>query len=67
MFQLWFKILYLFLFLIKKLINKHCLAGKGRTGTAICCFLLFSGRFDSVDDVLRYYANKRYKYNNIKY
>jgi phosphatidylinositol-3,4,5-trisphosphate 3-phosphatase/dual-specificity protein phosphatase PTEN len=38
----------------------HCLAGKGRIGTAICCFLLYSGRFDSAEDAMNFYARKRY-------
>lgn len=38
----------------------HCNAGKGRTGTIICCYLLFNGIFKSVDDCLKYYSNKRF-------
>ena len=38
----------------------NCRAGKGRTGTIICCYLLFSGRFDSVDDAFDYYSKKRF-------
>ncbi|CAD8055079.1 unnamed protein product [Paramecium sonneborni] len=38
----------------------HCLAGKGRTGTVICCYLLYSGRFNNVSDVLNYYGKKRF-------
>jgi len=53
--------------LIKKFLEKddknvivvHCLAGKGRTGTAICCFFIFSGRFKNADDALIYYASMR--------
>ena len=37
----------------------HCLAGKGRTGTAICCYLLYSGRFLNPMDAMNYYAKKR--------
>ena len=39
----------------------HCLAGKGRTGTAICCYFLYSGRFLNPDDAMAYYARKRFK------
>ena len=39
----------------------HCLAGKGRTGTAICCYLIYSGRFNNPNDALTYYANKRFE------
>lgn len=38
----------------------HCLAGKGRTGTVICCYLLYTGKFKSVEDVLYYYGKKRF-------
>ncbi|CAD8057915.1 unnamed protein product [Paramecium sonneborni] len=38
----------------------HCLAGKGRTGTVICCYLLYSGRFNNVNDALDYYGKKRF-------
>ena len=38
----------------------HCNAGKGRTGTVICCFLLFTGAFDNIEDCLKYYSKKRF-------
>jgi len=38
----------------------NCRAGKGRTGTIICCYLLFSGRFLSADDAFDYYSKKRF-------
>lgn len=41
---------------LKRVIVVHCLAGKGRTGTIICCYLLFSGLFDNVQEVLDYYG-----------
>jgi hypothetical protein len=41
----------------------HCLAGKGRTGVAICCYLLYSGRFDNADEAMKYYAKKRFHGN----
>lgn len=39
----------------------HCKAGKGRTGVMICCFLMYSGTFDSAVDSLRYYGRMRTK------
>jgi len=38
----------------------HCNAGKGRTGTVICCFLLFSGLFETPEDAMKYYSKKRF-------
>lgn len=38
----------------------NCQAGKGRTGTIICCFLLYSGYFTRVEDCFDYYSYKRF-------
>ena len=37
----------------------HCLAGKGRTGTVIACYMLYAGLFVTSGDALRYFAHKR--------
>lgn len=37
----------------------HCLAGRGRTGTAICAYLCYAGYFASMAKALQYYANVR--------
>ena len=34
----------------------HCKAGKGRTGTLICCYLIYCGRCNSVEDARYYYS-----------
>jgi len=34
-------------------------AGKGRTGTAIAAYLIYSGLFSTADKALRYFACKR--------
>jgi len=38
----------------------HCNAGKGRTGTLIACFLIFSGMIDNAKDAITYYGWKRF-------
>lgn len=45
---------------IQNVISVNCLGGKGRTGTIICCFLLFTGICKTVQDCLAYYAKKRF-------
>jgi hypothetical protein len=37
----------------------HCQAGKGRTGTLICCYLMYSGRCSTPTDARLYYSKKR--------
>ena len=38
----------------------NCRAGKGRAGTVICCYLLYSGRFKNPDEAFNYYSIKRF-------
>lgn len=38
----------------------HWNAGKGRTGTCIACFLLYSGLSKTSEDAIRYYGRKRF-------
>ena len=40
----------------------HCNAGKGRTGTLICCYLLFCGFADCAKNAIAYYGWKRFKH-----
>jgi phosphatidylinositol-3,4,5-trisphosphate 3-phosphatase/dual-specificity protein phosphatase PTEN len=44
----------------ENVIAVNCMAGKGRTGTIICCYLLFCGRFEKADDAFDYYSKKRF-------
>lgn len=39
----------------------HCNHGKGRTGTIICCFFLFMGVFANYEEVMKFYAEKRFE------
>lgn len=39
----------------------NCRAGKGRTGTIVCCYLLFSGRFKNPEEAFLYYSRKRFR------
>jgi PH domain/Swiss Army Knife protein, DSP-PTPase phosphatase domain len=41
----------------------HCLAGKGRTGTIIACYLVFCGMFASIGDALCFFAARRSRNN----
>ena len=62
------KVLFVICGKIHKFLNENednvvvvnCRAGKGRTGTVICCYLLFTGRFNSPDDAFVYYSKKRF-------
>lgn len=45
---------------INNVVAVNCRAGKGRTGTVICCYLLYTGRFSSPDEVFTYYSIKRF-------
>jgi phosphatidylinositol-3,4,5-trisphosphate 3-phosphatase and dual-specificity protein phosphatase PTEN len=37
----------------------HCKAGKGRTGTIVCCYLIFSGICKTTEEAMEYYSIKR--------
>ena len=43
----------------KNVIAVHCLAGKGRTGTFICCLLLYLKFFETAEECLLYYGLMR--------
>lgn len=42
-------------FLKDPVVAIHCKAGKGRTGLIICCYLLFTNVFDTVEEALQHY------------
>jgi protein-tyrosine phosphatase len=37
----------------------HCKGGKGRTGTVLCCYLLYSQQFVNADAALDFFADQR--------
>lgn len=39
----------------------HCNHGKGRTGTLICCLLLYLGAFADYKEAMKFYARKRFE------
>ena len=43
----------------KNVVAVHCKAGKGRTGTFICCLLLYLGILDTADECMKYYGLMR--------
>ena len=43
----------------KNVVAIHCKAGKGRTGTFICCLLLYLRIFDTADECMKYYGLMR--------
>jgi len=46
-------------FLKEPVVAVHCTSGKGRTGMIICCFLLFTEMFDTVEQTIAYFDQIR--------
>ena len=42
-------------------VSVHCNAGKGRTGSTISCFLMYSGLSKNYFEALTFYGYKRFK------
>jgi len=45
---------------MRRVVVVNCNAGKGRTGTTICCFLLYSGLCENFVHSIYYYGHKRF-------
>jgi|LauGreDrversion4_2_1035121.scaffolds.fasta_scaffold190576_2 phosphatidylinositol-3,4,5-trisphosphate 3-phosphatase/dual-specificity protein phosphatase PTEN len=46
----------------RNIVIVNCNAGKGRTGTSIACFLMFSGLSQNASDAITYYGWKRFEH-----
>eukprot|EP00796_Vickermania_ingenoplastis_P007241 gene7241-5090_t len=46
---------------VHRTVSVHCKGGKGRTGTMICCYLLYAGMKTSADAALHHFARLRTK------
>jgi len=44
----------------KNVVAVHCMAGKGRTGTVICAYLLTTSLFWNVESAIAYTRIKRF-------
>ena len=45
---------------ISNVVVVNCRGGKGRAGTVVCCYLLYTGRFKNLDEAFNYYSIKRF-------
>lgn len=46
----------------RNIVIVNCNAGKGRTGTSISCFLMFSGLSSNASDAITYYGWRRFEH-----
>ncbi|XP_068720125.1 phosphatidylinositol 3,4,5-trisphosphate 3-phosphatase TPTE2-like [Montipora capricornis] len=47
----------------KNVVAVHCKGGKGRTGTAVCAWLIASGQFEEAQHSLDYFGHRRTDYS----
>jgi len=57
---------FVFLTIIVENVNHivivNCNAGKGRTGTSIACFLMYSGLAENAADAITFYGWQRFEH-----